>query len=844
MQNSGLLFESITPIITETQNVLQELKDEDKIEQSKTIPSILEQKTNGGDINYISEKDAIINNYSKKEEDKKNVKIYPQRSIEFEINKFKFNYFLNGSDEEKNTTDKKVINSNENIENINKTNLEQKYNLENGIFNYKLSCINQKLINEIQPIEKKEIYENLNNSLNLKIESDKNNNEKNNFSNFNHSFDSKDNNQFYKTLNSIRINDEINNSKIMEKDLLSGIKNEERKNSLKNAITAFHLIKSNQLKYQGNEKIVSSPKLNKNNIDDTNENKRMMDNGLQNDINENNNNKSSEINIVESNNSNIIEENEHEFSFNSNNRFDIETNTQPTEIIENKINEEEQQNKINPNINKNNNKYFHIEYNDINEKIDNKKENKKKIENNKPLLFVRRLLREEHYYIDENGEEKLYEIKQKYLKNDKNKYKLNRKINISNLNKIKEKVKKNLYIKLNSNKNKILGTNISKKINKKKNRIKINPIESEILDFPKENYPNNTTRYRDIKTNNILKDVNKYVTKNRQDTNDLENKKLKIYLHKNNTLDEASNTQRIHYISNKIDPKSNLKNKIQIKHDFNIRREKPIILNTKYFDNTLNSVIINQDSQRENFNTNSTLDQKNYSYININYINSSVKGRINSNHNINLGFYNKLKPHKKINLERLLKMNSNRDILVKKAKNQNHVYHEIKMTKTKLCESQKNYLNKDKINKEKSLACMNKRLKLSSRNIERNNKGNEINENNHVNYIFKKNDIKYILNRQQNFINTFNRNNYFMLNSSNDRNTQSREKSNHKYYESKSINKKMNEENNCFSDESRNNGFISVIYENNTADNLGENKSKPKFCYKSWYRDKIAKTLY
>ena len=44
--------------------------------------------------------------------------------------------------------------------------------------------------------------------------------------------------------------------------------------------------------------------------------------------------------------------------------------------------------------------------------------NIKYINNSKPGYFVRKVIREEHYYIDENGKEKILQVNQEFINNE------------------------------------------------------------------------------------------------------------------------------------------------------------------------------------------------------------------------------------------------------------------------------------------------------------------------------------------------------------------------------------------------------------------------------------------
>ena len=72
------------------------------------------------------------------------------------------------------------------------------------------------------------------------------------------------------------------------------------------------------------------------------------------------------------------------------------------------------------NIKSKNNDYFLDSDNDIN---NSKEVQTKKIKYNNPSHFIRKVIREEYYYIDENGKEKLFEVKQRLINEGNNKKK-------------------------------------------------------------------------------------------------------------------------------------------------------------------------------------------------------------------------------------------------------------------------------------------------------------------------------------------------------------------------------------------------------------------------------------
>ena len=83
----------------------------------------------------------------------------------------------------------------------------------------------------------------------------------NNSSHLNRSLEIKENNSFYNSINVFNdsVNEKLNNCKIMDDAFLSGIKNEDRKNSLKNAIAIYNRFKKKNNKFT-NFNIHNSPR--------------------------------------------------------------------------------------------------------------------------------------------------------------------------------------------------------------------------------------------------------------------------------------------------------------------------------------------------------------------------------------------------------------------------------------------------------------------------------------------------------------------------------------------------------------------------------------------------------
>ncbi len=147
----------------------------------------------------------------------------------------------------------------------------------------------------------------------------------NNLSLLSHSFEVKDNINFlYNSLNFVKnnLNDDLNNSKIMDKNFLSGMKNEDRKNSLKKALSIYNRLKAHDKQQKINYDFSLTSEINKE-INDKKINEKDGNISFNNDKdnnNKNNNDKLYNNNIEE-------EENENEFSFNSNlKKMNLENN--------------------------------------------------------------------------------------------------------------------------------------------------------------------------------------------------------------------------------------------------------------------------------------------------------------------------------------------------------------------------------------------------------------------------------------------------------------------------------------------------------------------------------------
>ena len=873
---------------------------------------------------------------------------------------------------------------------IRKINIAKKNFKENGISNNNKSQknINNNGINDINDI--KCLQESRNTIIRPKItqntfqESDsKKNNLKNNIllkndslsdfvtknkksnSQLNRSLEMKDSINFYDSLNILNSNikDNINKSKIMDISFLSGIKNEERKNALQNALSIYNRYKNiNKLEKLN---IFNSPS-----------------NSKKNEINSKNNelntNPKKEEEKKEENNVNIDEESESEFSFTIKLKKKDENNNNNengilTEIINKELNISNQNSNIeneNKNINDfkknedNNDNFINI----INYKIkddnnngniidkENIKDNKKRI---KPSYFVRKLIREEHYYIDENGNEKLLEVKQKYINDEdqKNmkvpyvKKNLNLKGNLnSSKNKENSKIEKNNllnleqslnkeeaipkenniktsnykrinnevkiyndkasnYKKLNiedkkSKVNNIKTSNYERLINKdkdskenniktsnyerlinedkdsKENNIKISNYE-RLINVDKDSKEKNTRASRYKKLNNIKKNkINLIYNNSKENTNILEKRiknTLKLFesrspkitnkkygnntinnnfsdlfsiknnkintkkeikrrntnIDKNKTQNNTNSQKQLNIIDQKKDNRNigkNLSNNIRKESKTVIYypnnkdiKKSPIIALNKYNNYNLEDDSINVDESYHHLNTvtYTTNDSINYkdSYIKVNKMPNKYR---------NL--------HTERSIERSTDTNNNNKLIRKDLNKNHHSFHEVKIIKNKLSSnSQSNYYSKELSLDELSInlnAFNNHKFLIKPIKKEKINQVQISNKNDKIqNKIYYSNSD---INKQKHFTNKSNSNSYFSIKVNKNNNT---EKSNHKYYESKSTKKIENE-----GYIGRHNTYSSNL-DNPNYNNLYKSYNKEKYFYQNWNFGKVL-TLY
>ena len=910
-----------------------------------------------------------------------NFKSLNRRKITDENRKLKLNYKkINEKDNKNNSLNKSTAY-------IRKINIKQKSNKENGILNEHSNSnskkLNRSVLLKYGKNQKLDIlktipeskFKNLDDI--VKHSLTKNNSlfdlfpKSKNKSDMNRSNNKKDNiNSFYNSLEYFKnnINEDLDNSKIMEKSFLCGMKNEDRKKSLKNAITIYNRFKSfgkfkkmnlysnplsplaTKIKYDINkddktDDIKNNKNNNEKNIDDKNiDNNKVIDDVDNDNIeknNENNNNEniyeSSIINFNDTINIKEEKENEsfggenidHEFSFTSElkkneetkDNINIEENTSKnnilkdnelidvlsTEIIdqsnkEEKIEKREKrekeddkediknENNIHKNLNKsvdiksNKKQTRNIDFNldinnDINKTINEENINTKK---NKPSYFVRKVIREEHYYIDENGKEKLLEVKQRLINDEANikKFKktpyVKKNLSVKGLNsknKRKDEKNRNTYFKTHRYNNYIVNMDENdrdkisknfKKLNKLKKKINLTYLENE----NKEKMPERTVS-KEIKLdesnlteimpdsilskqNDIFKDFNKFFFKNKQienNLNDINNKKNEAYfqiktednkIYKKNFNEPASVKQRNILSLNK--------NNLEQKDIFNIKKEKPIIIKSVNFydksskltrykpflnikSNSNEKIKINiSDKKNNNNNVNESPvkeegkeEDENEKENKLKEIDSYIK-------------VNKMENYKKINTEKILNMN-NKIIknYPKRDFNKNHVFHEIKASKNSKkrlsSNSQSNYFTHDVSNDDLNTSNRTHEYSINTLNTERRR---NLMINIHNSNTKNANNLSKTMEKQKNFENKSNSESYFILNSRIS-NRNNKEKNHHRYYESRSTKNKLKESDNESDVNTRRyTSNYSFALDKNNYKNLYKNDSRDRYFYQNW----------
>ena len=914
-----------------------------------------------------------------------NFKSLNRRKITDENRKLKLNYKkINEKDNKNNSLNKSTAY-------IRKINIKQKSNKENGILNEHSNSnskkLNRSVLLKYGKNQKLDIlktipeskFKNLDDI--VKHSLTKNNSlfdlfpKSKNKSDMNRSNNKKDNiNSFYNSLEYFKnnINEDLDNSKIMEKSFLCGMKNEDRKKSLKNAITIYNRFKSfgkfkkmnlysnplsplaTKIKYDINkddktDDINNNKNNNEKNIDDKNiDNNKVIDDVDNDNIeknNENNNNEniyeSSIINFNDTINIKEEKENEsfggenidHEFSFTSElkkneetkDNINIEENTSKnnilkdnelidvlsTEIIdqsnkEEKIEKREKrekrekeedkediknENNIHKNLNKsvdiksNKKQTRNIDFNldinnDINKTINEENINTKK---NKPSYFVRKVIREEHYYIDENGKEKLLEVKQRLINDEANikKFKktpyVKKNLSVKGLNsknKRKDEKNRNTYFKTHRYNNYIVNMDENdrdkisknfKKLNKLKKKINLTYLENE----NKEKMPERTVS-KEIKLdesnlteimpdsilskqNDIFKDFNKFFFKNKQienNLNDINNKKNTAYfqiktednkIYKKNFNEPASVKQRNILSLNK--------NNLEQKDIFNIKKEKPIIIKSvNFYDKssklTRYKPFLNiKSNSNEKIKINISDKKNNNNNVNESPVKEEEGKEEDENEKENklkeIDSYikvNKMENYKKINTEKILNMN-NKIIknYPKRDFNKNHVFHEIKASKNSKkrlsSNSQSNYFTHDVSNDDLNTSNRTHEYSINTLNTERRR---NLMINIHNSNTKNANNLSKTMEKQKNFENKSNSESYFILNSRIS-NRNNKEKNHHRYYESRSTKNKLKESDNESDVNTRRyTTNYSFALDKNNYKNLYKNDSRDRYFYQNW----------
>ena len=406
----------------------------------------------------------------------------------------------------------------------------------------------------------------------------------------------------------------LENSKILGKNFINGIKNIKRKNNLMNAIEKYKRFKS----------------LGKLSINNYLNNAFSSEFGFNNNIY---NKKNTErINTLDKTNTKIIEEEnenetENEKEKSKKNKKIIEINKIKIKNIINlnKLNSINSQNKkkIKENLSSyiiNNNKKCYIK--NIKKYIKPNNENVIK----EPKILVRRILREERYIIDENGKEKLLGVSQSFLPKVLNLNKLET-INKSN---IRTNNKTNIDDKIIS-KEKYKNEFKNNKINTNRKLIKINS-QNIFNEQSKKNVAlENMTSYNSNNNKSINGNILEFLKKKEKPIliKKLPNKIEKINLFKFNEIKNLSKS----FINGTNEPffvtKKNNNNHLY--HEINSFRERDKNTKSPIIDEKKRNLLINKSSRQINSLKNSFILNQ---YMN-NRNDSKYFYRINSENNRN-----------------------------------------------------------------------------------------------------------------------------------------------------------------------------------------------------------------
>jgi hypothetical protein len=518
--------------------------------------------------------------------------------------------------------------------------------------------------------------------------------------------------------------------------------------------------------------------------------------------------------------------------------------------------------------------------NDINKTINEENINTKK---NKPSYFVRKVIREEHYYIDENGKEKLLEVKQRLINDEANikKFKktpyVKKNLSVKGLNsknKRKDEKNRNTYFKTHRYNNYIVNMDENdrdkisknfKKLNKLKKKINLTYLENE----NKEKMPERTVS-KEIKLdesnlteimpdsilskqNDIFKDFNKFFFKNKQienNLNDINNKKNAAYfqiktednkIYKKNFNEPASVKQRNILSLNK--------NNLEQKDIFNIKKEKPIIIKSvNFYDKssklTRYKPFLNiKSNSNEKIKINISDKKNNNNNVNESPVKEEEGKEEDENEKENklkeIDSYikvNKMENYKKINTEKILNMN-NKIIknYPKRDFNKNHVFHEIKASKNSKkrlsSNSQSNYFTHDVSNDDLNTSNRTHEYSINTLNTERRR---NLMINIHNSNTKNANNLSKTMEKQKNFENKSNSESYFILNSRLT-NRNNKEKNHHRYYESRSTKNKLKESDNESDVNTRRyTTNYSFALDKNNYKNLYKNDSRDRYFYQNW----------
>ena len=516
----------------------------------------------------------------------------------------------------------------------------------------------------------------------------------------------------------------LENSKIMDKKFINGIRDLKRKNNLLNALKMYNIYKSFGKKEKN--KVVYSPKNQGKKIEKYNRYNIIMEEENENCENDYKKNYNSRENLLKNNtykeifyNKNIndkqiciqVPKNEKKsiYSKINNNKKTIIKNTNDNLALSNKgsktinnveskrnyqshqMNDKETKKYIKKPIQNetkkiykrndiNQNKSFKL---NINNNINNNNINLNRNNNDSKAfkeVLVRKIMTEEKYIIDENGQEKVLEINRSIIGNDKlhnyninknNKYLPKREINqdkkpkiiIINDNKDKHMIKgyyrndnispaNNYLIKSRTAYNSSQKDNNNKKINRiiRSNKNNNNKELNNIYDMTNNHsivYSNHQNRNNNIKSNRIL---NMTQTSPNQ---------VRPFYEISLITNNININNHIYHEIKKINEKKNKKDSKTIYHDY-ANSGRKIILNNSYknlgfvSDNKirLNKKIINK-SQTKNYIQipKDLVNDKNRNYYNIKFKNANItnnsqveiKNNNNSKYNINRRFNNYIK---------------------------------------------------------------------------------------------------------------------------------------------------------------------------------------------------------